>query len=70
VPSSEDPPVVPDYTVKPPVTQVYCRRGARVSNAPTSLDELSSDVPSSSFTDDVPSSPPIEPTSLTNSSLE
>jgi hypothetical protein len=34
------------------------------------MDELSSDVSSSSFIKDVPSSPPIEPSSLTNSSLE
>jgi hypothetical protein len=44
VSSSESPPVVPDYTVKPPVTQFYSRHGARLSDAPTSLDELSSDV--------------------------
>jgi hypothetical protein len=34
------------------------------------LDELSSDVPSSSFIEDVPSSPPVEPSSLTDSSPE
>jgi hypothetical protein len=44
--SSESPPMVPDYTVKPPVTQFYSHCGARLSNAPASSDELSSDVPS------------------------
>jgi hypothetical protein len=65
--------VVPDYTVKPPVTQFYSRRGARSSDAPTSSDELSSDVLSSdvsSFSFDVPSSPPVEPSSLIDSSPE
>jgi hypothetical protein len=47
--SSKSPPMVLDYTVKPLVTQFYSRRGARSSNAPTFLDELSSDMPSSSF---------------------
>jgi hypothetical protein len=42
---------------------------ARLSHAPTSSNELSSDV-SSSFVEDVPSSPPVEPSSLTNSSPE
>jgi hypothetical protein len=51
--SSKSPPVVSDYTVKPPVTQFYSRRGARLSDALASSDELSSDVPSS----------PIEPSS-------
>jgi hypothetical protein len=60
--------VVPDYTVKPPVTQFYSRRRARSSDAPTSSDELSSDVPSSSL--DVPSSPPVEPSSPIDSSLK
>jgi hypothetical protein len=55
--------VVLDYTVKPLVTQFYNRRGACLSDAPTSLDELSSDVPSSSFFEDVPSSPRVEPSS-------
>jgi hypothetical protein len=68
--SSESPSVVPDYTVKPPVTQFYSRRGARLSDASASLDELSFDVPSSSFIEDVSSSPPVEPSSLTNSSPE
>jgi hypothetical protein len=70
VSSSESPPVVSDCMVKPPVTQLYSRRGARSSNALASSDELSFDVPSSSFIEDVPSSPPIEPSSLTNSSPE
>jgi hypothetical protein len=38
-------------------------------DAPSSSDELSSDV-TSSFIEDVPSSPPVEPSSLTDSSLE
>jgi hypothetical protein len=42
--SSESAPVVPDYKVKPPMTQFYSRRGAQLSNAPPSLNELSSDV--------------------------
>jgi hypothetical protein len=49
--------VVLDYTVKPPVTQVYSHRGARLSEAPTSSVELSYDVSSSSL--EVPSSPPV-----------
>jgi hypothetical protein len=49
--------VVLDYMVKPPVTQVYSRRGACLSDAPASSAELSSDV--SSFSLDVPSSPPV-----------
>jgi transposase InsO family protein len=60
VSSSESPPMVPDYTVKPQVTQFYSRRGARSSDAPTSLNELSSDVPSS----------PVEPSSPFDSSPE
>jgi hypothetical protein len=67
--SSSESLVVSDYTVKPPVTQFYSRRGARLSDAPTSSNALSSDMPSS-FIEDVPSSPPVEPSSLTNSSLE
>jgi hypothetical protein len=47
--SSESPPVVSDYTVKPHVTQFYSRRGARLSDVPASSDELSSNVPSSFF---------------------
>jgi hypothetical protein len=68
VSSSKFPPVVPDYTVKPPVTQFYSRRGARLSDTPASSNELSSDVPSSSFIEDVASSPPVEPSSPTDSS--
>jgi hypothetical protein len=60
--SYESPPVVPDYTVKPPVTQFYSHHGARSSNAPASSNELSFDVPSS-FIEDVPSFPPVEPSS-------
>jgi hypothetical protein len=66
--SSGSPPVVPNYTVKPPVTQFYNRHGARSSDAPTSLDELPPGVPSSSL--DVPSSPPVEPSSSIDSSPE
>jgi hypothetical protein len=68
--SSESPPVVSDYTVKSPVTHFYSRRGARLLDAPASSDELSSDVSSSSFIEDVSSSPPVEPSSPTDSSLE
>jgi hypothetical protein len=67
---SESPLVVPDYTVKPPVTQLYSRRGARSSNASASSDELSFDVSSSFFIEDVTSSPPIEPSSMTDYSPE
>jgi hypothetical protein len=49
--------VVPNYTVKPLMTQVYSRRGARLSEVPTSSAELSSDVSSPSL--DVSSSPPV-----------
>jgi hypothetical protein len=70
VSSSEPPPVVLDYTVKPLVTQFYSRHGVRLSDAPASSDELSSDVPSSSFIEDVPSSPPIAPSSPIDSSPE
>jgi hypothetical protein len=62
--SSFESPVVLDYTMKPPVTQVYNHRRAHLSDAPASSDELFSDVPSSSFSEDVPSSPPIESSSL------
>jgi hypothetical protein len=68
VSSAESSPVVPDYTVKPPVTQVYNRRGARLSDAPTSSAELSSDVSSSSL--DVPSFPPVLSSSPIGSSPE
>jgi hypothetical protein len=71
VSSSESPSMVTDYTMKPLMTQFYSRRGARLSDAPPSLDELSSDASSSSsFVQDVTSSPSIEPSSLTDSSLE
>jgi hypothetical protein len=53
--------VVPDYTVKSPVTLFYSCHRARSSDAPTSSDELSSDVPSS---------PPVEPSSPIDSSLK
>jgi hypothetical protein len=68
--SSESPLMVLDYMVKPPVTQFYSRRGACSSDAPASSNELSSDVPSSSFIEDMSSSPPVEPSSLTDSSPE
>jgi hypothetical protein len=64
VSSSESPPMVSDYTVKPLVTQFYSRHGARLLDAPAFSDELSSDVSSSSFFETVPSSPPVEPSSL------
>jgi hypothetical protein len=60
--------VVPDYTVKLQATQFYNHRGARLSDAPASSDGLSSDVPSSSFIEDVSSPPPVEPSSPTDSS--
>jgi hypothetical protein len=62
--------VVLDYMVKPPVTQFYSHHGARLLDALAFSDELSSDVSSSSFTEDVSSSPPVEPSSLIDSSLE
>jgi hypothetical protein len=68
VSSTESSPVVPDYTVKPLVTQVYSRRGARLSEVPTSSAVLSSDVSSSSL--EVPSSPPVAPFSPIGSSPE
>jgi hypothetical protein len=68
VSSAESSPVVPDYTVKPLVTQVYSRRGARLSEVPTSSAELSSNV--SSFSLEVPSSPPVASSSLIGSSSE
>jgi hypothetical protein len=70
VSSSESPPIILDYTVKPPVTQFYSRRETHLSDASAFSDELSSDVPSSSFIEDVSSYPPVEPSSLTDSSLE
>jgi hypothetical protein len=60
--------MVLDYTMKPPVTQVYSHRGARLSEVPTSSTELSSDVSSSSL--DVPSSPPVVSSSPIGSSPE
>jgi hypothetical protein len=68
--SSESPLVVSNYTVKPPMTQFHSHRGACLSDAPAFLDELYFDVSSSSFIGDVPSSPPDEPSSLIDSSLE
>jgi hypothetical protein len=65
VSSAESSLVVPDYTVKPPVTQVYIHRGAHLSEDPTSSAKLSSDVSSSSL--EVPSSPPIASSSLIGS---
>jgi hypothetical protein len=60
--------VVLDYTVKPPVTQVYNHHGTRLSDAPTSSAKLSSDVSSSSL--DVSCSPPIASSSPIGSSSE
>jgi hypothetical protein len=68
VSSAESSPVVPDYTVKPLVTQVYNHRGARLSDVPTSSAELSSDVSSSSL--EVPFSPPVASSSPIGSSPE
>jgi hypothetical protein len=64
--SAESSPVVLDYTMKPPVTQVYSRRGAHLSKVPTSSAQLSSDVSSSSL--EVLSSPPVASSSLIGSS--
>jgi hypothetical protein len=61
VSSFKSSPVVLNYTMKPPVTQFYNLCEARLPDAPTSSDEFSSDVPFSSFIEDVPSSPPVEP---------
>jgi hypothetical protein len=60
--------VVLDDTVKLPVTQVYSRRGARLSEVPTFSAELSSDVSSSSL--EVSSSPPVASSSPIGSSPE
>jgi hypothetical protein len=68
VSSAESSPVVPDYAVKPPVTQVYNRRGARLLEVPTTSAELSSDVSSSSL--EVSSSPPVASSSPIGSSPE
>jgi hypothetical protein len=65
---AESSPVVSDYTVKSPVRQIYSRQGARLSEVPTSLAELSSDVSSSSV--EVPSSPPVASSSPIGFSLE
>jgi hypothetical protein len=66
--SSESPPVVPDNTVKPLVTQFYSCHGACLSDALASSNEFSSDVSSSSLIEDVSSSTPIEPSSPPDSS--
>jgi hypothetical protein len=68
VSSAESSPMVPDYTVKPLVTQVYNRCGACLSEVPTFSAELSCDVSSSSL--EVPSSPPIASSSPIGSSPE
>jgi hypothetical protein len=68
VSSSKSPPVVPEYMVKSLVTQFYSHRRARSLDSPTSSDELSSNVTSSSL--DVLSSPLVEPSSLIDSSPE
>jgi hypothetical protein len=68
VSSVESSPVVSDYMVKPPVTQVYSRRGAHLSEVPTSLADLFSDVSSSSL--DASSSPPVASSSPIGSSPE
>jgi hypothetical protein len=68
VSSVESSPMVPDYTVKPPVTQVYSRHGAHLSEVPTSLADLFSDVSSSSL--DASSSPPVASSSPIGSSPE
>jgi hypothetical protein len=56
--------------VKSLVTQFYSCCGACLSDTPASSDELSSDVPSSSFVEDMPSSPSVDPSSLVDSSSE
>jgi hypothetical protein len=68
VSSAVSSPVVLDYTMKPPVTQVYNHRGARMSEVPTSSAEISSDVSSSSL--EVSSSPPVASSSPIGSSPE
>jgi hypothetical protein len=69
VSSFESSPVVSNYMIKPPVTQFYSRCGARLSDAPPSSNELSSNV-SSFFVEDVPSPPSVEPSSPADSSPE
>jgi hypothetical protein len=61
--SSQSSPVVPDYTVKPPVTMFYNHCGAHLSDAPPFSDELSFDVSSFSFIEDESSSPFVKPSS-------
>jgi hypothetical protein len=68
--SFESPPMVPDYTVKPLVTQFYSCCEVCLSDAPAFSDEFSSNVSSSSFIENVPSSPLVEPSSMTDSSPE
>jgi hypothetical protein len=74
VSSSGSSPVIPNYTVKPPVTQFYNCRGARLSDALSSSDGLSSNVPSSSSVEDVYLllllSPPLWLILLLSSSLD
>jgi hypothetical protein len=65
---AESSPMVSYYTVKPPVTQVYSHRGARLSEVPTFSADVSSDVSSSSL--EVPSSPPVVSSSPIGSSPE
>jgi hypothetical protein len=64
----ESSPVVPDYTVKPLVIQVYSRCGTRLSEVRTSLAELSFDVSSSYL--EVSSSPHVASSSPIGSSPE
>jgi hypothetical protein len=68
VSSTKSFPVVLDYTVKPPVTQVYNHRGPRLSEVATFSAELSSNVLSSSL--EVPSSLHVVSSSLIGSSPE
>jgi hypothetical protein len=70
VSSSEYPHVVSDYILKPLVTQFYSRCRARLLDVPAFSNELSSDVTSSSFIEDVTSSPPVEPSSPTDPTPE
>jgi hypothetical protein len=62
--------MVSNYTMKPPVTQFYSCRRTRLSDAPYSSDELSFDVSSYFFIENVSSSPSVEPSPLSDSSLE
>jgi hypothetical protein len=70
VTSSESSPMFLDYTVKFPMTQFYSHHEAHLSDAPPSFDELFSDVSSSSFGEDMPFSPSVEPSSPVYFSLE